>query len=169
MLVGLCISYKRSLAAALSTPYWAALRLPSAVAWKTPWVLGRSPTSAGPNAAFLYAPPALALRTRPSSLIARVAASLSFLHSAPALAFPTHAASLPPDFLDTLLRLRNSIDPSFGPLGTWVSSENTLVLPLQPEDPSHRRQKWWSKALYARLAESVFATATLRDRTRLRL
>jgi hypothetical protein len=99
----------------------------------------------------------------------RVSASLSYLSRAPALAFPPTAIGLPPDFLPTALRLRNTIDPAFGPLPTWVTPALLLVHPFPPPEPSHRSQQWWSKALYSRLADSLYASSTTRDQCRLRL
>ena len=99
----------------------------------------------------------------------RVSASLSFLSRAPALAFPPSVVSLPPDFLSTLLRLRNTIDPAFGPLPTWITADNSLAQPFPPPEPIHRSQQWWTKALYTRLAESMYASSTSRDKCRLRL
>ena len=68
---------------------------------------------------------------------ARVAAALHFPKRARALAFPPQAAQYPPDLLETLLHLRASISPTFGPLSQWIDANNTLTLPLSSLTPQH--------------------------------
>ena len=77
----------------------------------------------------------------PSLLIdcARIAASLRFPDGARALAFPPAASAYPPDLNRTVARLRNSIDPAFGPLQQWYdTTTGSLILPLQGLDTQHR-------------------------------
>jgi hypothetical protein len=82
--------------------------------------------------------------------------------------------SLPSSFLPLLLRFRDHVGPSFGPLLQWIpptvpASVPTLAVPLSPLDPCHATQKWWSAAYFSVLPDRIAASLPLRDRLRLKL